>query len=81
MLLIGKLKCWSFRNETFYPRFGLSEPSVERQRETFEKRELELMAEVRDLRKRLAARRQQRAPDFVGHTQQWLLAEKAFFLQ
>ena len=70
MLLIGKHKCGSFRNETFYPRFGLSEPSVERQRETFEKRELELMAEVRDLRKRLAARRQQRAPDFIGHTQQ-----------
>ena len=70
MLLIGKHKCGSFCKETFYSRFGLSEPSVERQRETFEKRELELMAEVRDLRKRLAARRQQQAPDFVGHTQQ-----------
>ena len=70
MLLIGKHRCESFRKETFYPHFVLSEPSVERQRETFEKRELELMAEVRDLRKRLAARRQQRAPDFVGHTQQ-----------
>ncbi|KAL9974989.1 hypothetical protein ACROYT_G012102 [Oculina patagonica] len=46
------------------------EPSLERQRGTFEKRELELMAEVRDLRKRLAARRQQRPPDFMGNTAQ-----------
>lgn len=46
------------------------EPSLERQRATFEKRELELMAEVRDLRKRLAARRQQRPPPFHGNTQQ-----------
>jgi len=46
------------------------EPSIERQRATFERRELELMAEVRDLRKRLAARRQQRPPDFLGNTQQ-----------
>ncbi|KAJ7360430.1 hypothetical protein OS493_015531 [Desmophyllum pertusum] len=46
------------------------EPSLERQRGTFEKRELELMAEVRDLRKRLALRRQQRPPDYMGNTQQ-----------
>ncbi|PFX32292.1 TBC1 domain family member 31 [Stylophora pistillata] len=46
------------------------EPSLERQRATFEKRELVLMAEVRDLRKRLAARRQQRPPPFHGNTQQ-----------
>lgn len=57
-------------DETSGTPISSQEPSIERQRETFEKRELELMAEVRDLRKRLAARRQQRAPDFVGHTQQ-----------
>ncbi|XP_073233564.1 TBC1 domain family member 31-like [Porites lutea] len=57
-------------DETSGTPISPQEPSIERQRETFEKRELELMAEVRDLRKRLAARRQQRAPDFVGHTQQ-----------
>ncbi|XP_068723216.1 TBC1 domain family member 31-like [Montipora capricornis] len=46
------------------------EPSIERQRGTFDKRELELMAEVRDLRKRLAARRQYRPPHVLGNTQQ-----------
>lgn len=46
------------------------EPSIDRQRQTFERRELELMAEVRDLRKRLAARRQQRPPDMLGSVQQ-----------
>ena len=52
-----------------YCRLTVTEPSLERQRGTFEKRELELMAEVRDLRKRLAARRQQRPPGFLGNTQ------------
>ncbi|XP_015780139.1 PREDICTED: TBC1 domain family member 31-like [Acropora digitifera] len=46
------------------------EPSIERQRATFDRRELELMAEVRDLRKRLAARRQYRPPDILTNTQQ-----------
>lgn len=50
--------------------FLIAEPSIDRQRQTFERRELELMAEVRDLRQRLAARRQQRPPDMLGSAQQ-----------
>lgn len=50
--------------------FTVTEPSLERQRGTFERRELELMAEVRDLRKRLAARRQQRPPGFLRNPPQ-----------
>lgn len=41
-----------------------SEPSIERKRATFEKREMELMSEVRDLRKRLAARRNKAPPEY-----------------
>ena len=57
----------------------VTEPSIERQRATFDRRELELMAEVRDLRKRLAARRQYRPPDFLTNTQQWPKLEEIFY--
>ncbi|KAK3746386.1 hypothetical protein QZH41_018222 [Actinostola sp. cb2023] len=42
-----------------------SEPSIDRKRATFEKRELELMSEVRDLRQRLAARRTIPPPEYI----------------